>query len=361
MKVTPLAYNPALDGLRAIAILLVILSHAHAPLFEGAFFGVDLFFVLSGYLITTLLLREVAQTGRIAYWQFYRRRFWRLMPALLLFLAVYCVAAPHIWPGLDDVHSDALLSALYLADYGIAFFDSPNTLLHMWSLAVEEHFYLLWPPALMWIIRRTPPGKVWRAIALLFCLGWAWRVLWVAQGQAFYEVFFRFDTRTTGLLLGSMLAALTVERPDLFERLRAQLPRWLWLVLAVPLLMALEWDDMNALTWGITVVELATLAILVAVHRPQHNLIAEMLSAPLLVRLGQLSYGIYLWHYPVVRYLRAEYSWPVTVAAGLVISALLAAVSLYTVERWALWWRDRQPRQAEPRYPAAMKPAAVPQ
>lgn len=342
MNADRFAYNPALDGLRAVAILLVILSHAHAPMFDGAFFGVDLFFVLSGYLITSLLLREAAGSGRIDYWRFYQRRLYRLAPALLLFLGVYCLVAPRVWPELSDVYSDALVSALYLADYGIAFFDSPNTLLHMWSLAVEEHFYLLWPPLLMGIVRRTPRGQVWRAILLLFLMGWAWRVLWVSQGQQFYEVFFRFDTRTTGLLLGSMLAALTVERPDLFQSMRAQLPRWMWLVLALPLLMALEWDDMNAMLWGLTVVELATLAILIAVHRPQ-GLVAEMLSAPLLVRLGQLSYGIYLWHYPVVRYLRAEFSWPVTVLGGLAISAALAALSLYTVERWALLWRDRRP------------------
>ena len=78
-----LTYNPALDGLRGVAIVLVILSHAHAPLFEGAFYGVDLFFVLSGYLITSLLLQELGGTGRIQYWRFYRRRFFRLMPALI--------------------------------------------------------------------------------------------------------------------------------------------------------------------------------------------------------------------------------------------------------------------------------------
>jgi peptidoglycan/LPS O-acetylase OafA/YrhL len=350
LKVNRFAYNPALDGLRAIAILLVLLSHAHAPMFEGAFFGVDLFFVLSGYLITSLLLREVATTGRIDYAQFYWRRFLRLSPALLLFLGTYCVVAPYLWPELTDIYSDALVSALYLADYGIAFFDSPDTLLHMWSLAVEEHFYLLWPLVLMGIVRRAPRGTVWRTILLLFVLGWAWRVFWVAQDQRFYEVFFRFDTRTTGLVLGSMLAALIIERPDLFERLRAQLPRWMWLVLAVPLLMAMEWDDMNAMVWGLTLVELATMAILIAVHRPQ-GLVAEMLSAPVLVWLGKLSYGIYLWHYPVVRYLRADYPWPVTVALGLAISATLAAISLYTVERWALLWRDRVP--ARPRTVAA--------
>ena len=147
-------YNPALDGLRAVAIVLVVLSHAHAPLFDGAFYGVDLFFVLSGLLITTLLLQEQQRNGRVDYWRFWRRRFWRLMPALMLFLLAYCIFAPLLWPELQDVYTDALVSLLYLADYGIAFFDSPNTLLHMWSLSVEEHFYLLWPPLLMLLVRQ---------------------------------------------------------------------------------------------------------------------------------------------------------------------------------------------------------------
>ena len=250
-----LRYNPALDGLRGVAILLVILSHAHVPLFDGAFFGVDLFFVLSGYLITALLLIEHQSSGRLDYWRFYRRRFFRLMPALALFLAAYCLMAPLLWPGLDDVFSDALVSILYLADYGIAFFDRPGTLLHMWSLSVEEHFYLLWPPLLMLLLRRTPRGELWRPIALLWLLATLWRVLWVAQGQLFYEVFFRFDTRASGLLAGALLAALMHEQPAFAAGLRRHLRHALWLPLAVPLLMALEWDKPQALLWGITVVE----------------------------------------------------------------------------------------------------------
>lgn len=339
-----LSYNPALDGLRGVAILLVILSHAHAPLFNGAFYGVDIFFVLSGYLISTLLLQEAMHSGRIDYGRFYCRRLYRLMPALALFLAVYCLVAPQLWPHSEDVYSDALISFLYLADYGIAFFDAPNSLLHMWSLAVEEHFYLLWPPLLMLIVRTSHAGQRWRAIAWLYVLAWVWRILWVVYEQAFYEVFFRFDTRASGLLLGSMLAALVIERPVWLMALRQRLTHSMWLVLAVPLLMAAHsWDDMNVMLWGVTLVECATFVVLLAVQRTSSPL-HEMLRAPVLVWVGKLSYGIYLWHYPVVRYLRTDWHWSITVVMGLAISALLAFISLRSIECWALRWRDRPAR-----------------
>lgn len=344
---TPLGYNPALDGLRAVAIALVLLSHAHAPLFEGAFYGVDLFFVLSGYLITSLLLQELRDTGRIDTWRFYRRRLYRLMPAVLLFLGVYCLVGPLLWPGMTDMYTDALVSLLYLADYGIAFFDQPNTLLHMWSLSVEEHFYLVWPPLLVLLVRGTPPGRLWRTVLLILLLALAWRVMWVARGQQFYEIFFRFDTRATGLLTGGLLAALVREQPRWFRALRARLPHFMWLVLAVPLLMEQAWDDMNALVWGMIVVELATALVLVAVLQRRGG-VYDMLSARPLVWVGKLSYGIYLWHYPVVRYLRADLPWPAVVVLGFVISLALAALSYYTVERWALRRRDAPARARAP-------------
>ena len=353
-----LRFNPALDGLRGVAILLVILSHAHVPLFEGAFFGVDLFFVLSGYLITSLLLMEMQSAGRLDYWRFYRRRFFRLMPALALFLGTYCLVAPFLWPDLTDIYSDALVSILYLADYGIAFFDSPDTLLHMWSLSVEEHFYLIWPPLLVLVLRFTPTGKAWRAIALLWLLSSLWRIFWVLEGQQFYEIFFRFDTRVSGLFAGALLAALLVEKPQFYETMKAQRSYAMWLPLAVPLLMALEWDNHDAMIWGIPVVECAAVVVLLAVH--QHSgLVYEMLTAPVLMKLGQWSYGIYLWHDPVVRYLRADYSWPVVVVAGLAISTLLAALSFYTIERWAMRMRDAGKPPLKPAGPASEQPQST--
>ena len=353
-----LRFNPALDGLRGVAILLVILSHAHVPLFEGAFFGVDLFFVLSGYLITSLLLMEMQSAGRLDYWRFYRRRFFRLMPALALFLGTYCLVAPFLWPDLTDIYSDALVSILYLADYGIAFFDSPDTLLHMWSLSVEEHFYLIWPPLLVLVLRFTPTGKAWRAIALLWLLSSLWRIFWVLEGQQFYEIFFRFDTRVSGLFAGALLAALLVEKPQFYETMRAQRSYAMWLPLAVPLLMALEWDNHDAMIWGIPVVECAAVVVLLAVHQ-HRGLVYEMLTAPVLMKLGQWSYGIYLWHYPVVRYLRADYSWPVVVVAGLAISTLLAALSFYTIERWAMRTRDAGKPPLKPAGPASEQPQST--
>ncbi len=347
-KVYKLSYNPALDGLRGVAILLVILSHAHAPLFDGAFFGVDLFFVLSGFLITSLLLIEFDTTQRLDYWRFYRRRFFRLMPALVLFLGVYCLVAPYLWPDLTDIYSDALVSVLYLADYGIAFFDSPDTLLHMWSLSVEEHFYLIWPPLLMLLLRRTGRERLWRPLLMLWLLSWLWRVFWVEQGQHFYEIFFRFDTRASGLVAGSLLAALMAGKPGFAQGVQARMHHAMWLPLAVPLLMALSWDNQDAMLWGITVVECAAIVVLIAVQQG-HGLVYDMLTSPMLVRLGKLSYGVYLWHYPVVRYLRVEFSWPVVVVLGLAISVALSALSFYTVERWALRWRDRPSKpQREP-------------
>ena len=140
-------YNPELDGLRAVAVVLVISDHCCVPVFDQGYFGVDLFFVLSGFLITRLLIDEIDDTGRVDLWRFYLRRLLRLAPPLLLFLTAYMLIAPRLWPQFDLLlhMRDAALAVFYLSDYSQAFWHNPKVLIHTWSLSVEEHFYLIWP------------------------------------------------------------------------------------------------------------------------------------------------------------------------------------------------------------------------
>ena len=201
-----LRYNPALDGLRAVAIALVIADHCHVPGFDGGYFGVDLFFVLSGFLITRLLVDEFDAAGQIDLPRFYLRRLLRLAPPLLLLLAAYLVIAPMIWPqyGLWSHIRDAALAGFYLSDYGRAFWHYPIALQHTWSLSVEEHFYLIWPFAVLLLARIE---LRWRIAGLfgIYLIATAWRIF-EYESSGWVATYFRFDTRMSGLICGALLA-----------------------------------------------------------------------------------------------------------------------------------------------------------
>ena len=148
-------FRPDLEGLRGVAIAAVVLFHVGIPWFPGGFVGVDVFFVLSGFLITGLIVREIGETGSLSFTRFYARRARRLLPAALVCLAVTLVASAVILPPLRvrDVAGDGIAAALYVSnvrfaleatDYFLAHL-VPSPLLHYWSLGVEEQFYLVWP------------------------------------------------------------------------------------------------------------------------------------------------------------------------------------------------------------------------
>jgi peptidoglycan/LPS O-acetylase OafA/YrhL len=307
-------YNPALDGLRAIAIVSVVLYHCKIPVAQGGFYGVDLFFVLSGFLITGLLSAEIAGTGKIDIGRFYWNRLIRLTPPLYCMLAVLY---------LSGIERDWKLgaAALYLSDFTAE--PGYGPLIHTWSLAVEEQFYLVWPLALMAILRARDPARV---ILWLIAAAMAWRciALVTAPGNL---VYFRGDTRLTGLLAGAYLA---VARPTI-ETKTIQRLGWIALVVLGIAATTTQVYSERSLTLIQPLVELSA-AILILSAMDAKTIHRRWLSHPVLVRVGVLSYSIYLWHYPIAWMAREVFD-PFTtfviVAAG---SLAMAEISYRAIE-----------------------------
>jgi peptidoglycan/LPS O-acetylase OafA/YrhL len=334
-------YNPALDGLRAIAVLAVIIFHAKVPGLRGGFVGVDVFFVLSGFLITTLLVAEHRSSGEINLLRFYRRRFLRLTPALLLMLAVYLAAAPFLWPKvpLSSHFGDAALAAAYLSDYTQAFWGIPRFLVHTWSLSVEEHFYILWPLALLGILRLQRPNQI-RALAGLYVAATAWRFYSCFTAGTFDEIYFRFDTRLSGLMLGALLAIVCERGVTSSPRTLMRLGATSALGLGV-LILSAPWGLPIGLAVHVMAAEVAAAGLIVAVIASRDTPIHRILATGPFVTIGVLSYGLYLWHYPIAFALRDIVPWYWTITLTLPLSLLGAAVSYMTVERAGRALRDR--------------------
>jgi hypothetical protein len=201
-----LGYAPALDGLRGVAIALVMLHHA--DVLPGGYIGVDVFFVLSGFLITTLLLEERAAQGRISLRGFYRRRARRILPALITLLLGYLVVVA--LAGGSGIRAVALGG--FFTGNAVQAFANPNPLAqnglglaHLWSLAEEEQFYLLWPVVLILLARTR---RLIPALATILAVALVWRGVLAAEGASFYRIYYGPDTHADGLLAGALLAAL---------------------------------------------------------------------------------------------------------------------------------------------------------
>lgn len=303
-------YDPRLDGIRAFAALSVMLFHAN--ILRGGSEGVDVFFVLSGFLITGLLVAEVERTGAIQAGPFLARRARRLLPALALLLAVYAVGGPWLWARfLPARWIDLGAASLAITNWREALSLSQGPLAHTWSLGVEWQFYFVWPAVIAGLL---PFGKT-RA-ALVLCLGWTLltigRELVLTAGHDALA-YMATPLHATGLLLGAALA--------LRQMVRGAFAGWAGLVALAALSFVPHTHD--TFSWRLPLIELAAVPL---VASPP----AFMGRGPL-PYLGKLSYGIYLWHVPVWHAL-----WMTSPALRdwlfMPISILLAAASYHTVE-----------------------------
>ena len=310
-------YVPELDGLRAFAAIAVVFFHASGgTALPGGYLGVDIFFVLSAFLITALLDNELRQSGKIDLPRFYLNRFLRLAPALLLMLTVYVSVAPWFWPNHNHL-ADALLSATYLSDYSYAYWHSPFYLRHTWSLAVEEHFYLIWPLVLPAMIRTR------RAILIALALYLAC-FLWRADFDGgWISYYYRFDTRATGLLAGALLYFFIDRMP--LSSTSAYLAAGLigLLMVGVPISRAAA---------AIPFAELAAVVLIGSIVLGRAGALAAPLRSSPAIWLGKRSYAIYLWHFPVAFFVRDKLPASLAIGFTMAVAVAAAAVCYVTVE-----------------------------
>lgn len=328
-----LQYQPALDGIRAIAILPVMAIHSLAPHTLGGFIGVDIFFVLSGFLITSLLLAEHHATGRIDLGAFYLRRARRLYPTLILVVVAYLALADKFFPE-DEAIRDSMVALFYLSDYARAFWGFPHALQQTWSLAVEEHFYVLWPFVVPLLARARKPAKY---LFLAYLVATIWRIANV-HWLGYAETYFRFDTRLSGILLGSALAMGRTDSP-----LKSAL---LPILIILAILPSTRYASDFGLTAAIVLAEVAAVFLIGAASNPLHPFLAHRA----MVYLGKLSYGIYLWHFPIFLWIREHHGWREVLLIGLPMTLVLAALTYHFVDiplrRMRFPWKLRKQNPA---------------
>ncbi|WP_378147698.1 acyltransferase family protein [Cnuibacter sp. UC19_7] len=336
----PLGRQPVLDGLRGVAIILVLLRHLAPSTFGGGgFVGVQLFFVLSGFLITSLLIDERMATGRVSFRAFYARRALRLLPALYTLLAIYSIAAL-VLTGTGDLSKWlpwVAAAAVYLTPFaGLLGIPEAPGLNPLWTLAVEEIFYVFWPIALLLLLRAASRNvALWvtgGAVVAFAAVRW---ITYLGFGSDIYE------TPTTwidALLIGCLLAQLWTYK--LLPHLRGL---WVLPFAAVILIAVTLWSGAkeHAFTYGPLLTVLAAVgAVSIWSATDQSAGLARLLRTRVLRWFGTRSYGLYLWNgvFLLQEPVRGNF---LTLGGALIASLVLAELSYRFVERPALRLKRR--------------------
>ena len=344
-----LPYMPGVDGLRALAVAAVVIYHLGAGWLPGGFLGVDVFFVISGYLITSLLLAEHRRTGHIELRRFWMRRARRLLPALFVMIVVVLAVMVLVHPGeVARLRGAVLASFGYVANWYFAFahvsyfeqFGRPSIFQHLWSLAVEEQFYIVWPPVialgLVLLGRRWLLAGVGVLIAGSTLLAW---LLWEPFTDP-SRIYYGTDTRAVGLLAGVALAF--VLPPTRLGAVKSPGARNLLDLVGIAalgglivLMLTLGDLDRGLYQGGFLLLGITTAVLIAVVAHPSSRL-GKAFGVSAIVWIGVRSYGIYLWHWPVIMLTRGNqdvpFDGPALVAMQIALTVGVAALSYHYIE-----------------------------
>jgi peptidoglycan/LPS O-acetylase OafA/YrhL len=311
---TQLAYMPSLDGIRALAVLAVMANHGGFPWARGGLLGVNAFFVLSGFLITQLLLKEWSRTGTVRLRSFWARRARRLLPALVLLLAVIglFVESAGAQGSQPLLFGDAVSTLFYFNNWHqiiqhqsyFAQVSAVSPLLHTWSLAIEEQFYLVWPMLVLVVLKLWRSTKTLLTVAIVGAVASA-----IEMGLLFNassdptRVYFGTDTRAQDILVGAALGILLLNTKRSGASRRAQLG-WSAVALVAAAVFAWDWSQTQGNTafpyrGGFFLADVTVALVICGATFAPSGLAARVLSFGPLRFVGWISYGLYLWHWPI--------------------------------------------------------------
>jgi peptidoglycan/LPS O-acetylase OafA/YrhL len=362
---TRLAYLPGLDGVRAFAVVAVMLYHGGVPHMAGGFMGVDTFFVISGFLITSLLIGEWRQTLTIKLGAFWARRARRLLPALLLMLLFVAFFASVIVPKgtYGALRLDALSTLLYVSNWHFILVNSnyfnetaaSSPLLHTWSLAVEEQFYLIWPLVVLGVLYFTRSLKVLFAICVAAAIGSAvWMNVVYNNGLNTNRAYLGTDTRSQCLFIGCALAVglvLVAQRSQEQGRL-AEGELWrpsnavglavcgalgiVGAITAVVIWVLTTAGSSFPYAGGFFLIGLAVGSVILSVVAAPRSIVPRFLALNPIRYVGRISYGLYIWHWPIFIWLNHERTnllgWQLF-AVRVAVTFAVSVASFHLVER----------------------------
>jgi peptidoglycan/LPS O-acetylase OafA/YrhL len=348
-QVYPLGYSPGLDGLRGVLTLGVLFAHIRAALAPGALLGMDIFFVMSGYFITALLLRDWTRYGRLRFGQFYLRRFSRIVPPFAAMIATYVAFGYFFLPDFSRTLIDAAIAFGYVENLwragllpGVPDIDK-SYLGHAWSLAIEEQFYLIWPWLLALLLRGF--GISWRLFWTILTLAgavWLWRAAATWQDMPYARLYNGTDMRADALMIGCGLAVWLRLMPlDSNPRIEAKIRLAAWPLLAMIIVLGIVVGMSREAHFyyyagSVLCGALPGVLFILILTRPTRTILHFVFEQRPLVFLGRIFYAIYLWHYPVFSLLDWHFGLRAGTRAliGLPLIFLLAVLSYVLIERY---------------------------
>lgn len=342
------SHFPAIDGLRGVFALAVLIAHVNMDWLPHVHIVMDIFFTISAFLITLALIKNINVSGKISLLTFTKRRLLRLYPALIFCVVPYTIVAYFFVGNFRFIIDDAFLTLIYASNFSkLSNYIYPHLFGHTWSLAIEEHFYIIWPSLLTLLLIRKEIWKNAAKILLLIMLASiTWRIYLVESGAEWSRLYYASDTRIDAFIIGGLLAFIQPNLNNLYKNM----PFFKNTLIALSFCILLSlyfWDPKIKyyFVWQQPVILFLSCALIFVITRNDKNIIEKILDSKILQWIGVRCYGVYLWHWPIIWLFisNTEISRPILFLIVLPFSLFMAWFSYKYIEEPILRRRPKMP------------------